>query len=197
MAYTASDTHRKGREHGKVTITNSLWPSHAFAEDQNVGPDEETELSGKIDLLTRIPLFAELDSANRRFLASASEILKFETGEILFRQGDVGKEAYVIVSGEAEIVTEGPEGDIVVATIGPNQFFGEIAILIDAPRTATVSALSDLTTLMISKEMFYSMVSEFPAVGIEIMRQLAQRLLRTTARLGQPSSDTETIRLSG
>lgn len=162
-----------------------------------MSPDQATELSGKIDLLTRIPLFAELDSTNRRFLASASEILKFKTGEILFRHGEVGNEAYVIVSGEAEVVTEGAGGEIVVATIGPNQFIGEIAILIDVPRTATVSALSDLTTLMITKEMFYSMVSEFPAVGIEIMRELAERLLRTTAQLGQSSSDIETIQLSG
>lgn len=162
-----------------------------------MSPDEETELSRKIDLLARIPLFSELDSASRRLLASASEILKFETGQILFRQGDVGKEAYVIVSGEAEVMTEGSEGEIVVAAIGPNQFIGEIAILIDVPRTATVSALSDLTTLMISKEMFYSMVSEFPAVGIEVMRELAERLLRTTAQLELSSSDAETIRLSG
>lgn len=152
--------------------------------------------ANKVDLIGKIPLFSEIGSSNRELVASSSKILKFETGEVLFRQGDVGKEAYIIISGEAEVTTEGPEGEISVATIGPSQFIGEIAILIDVPRTATVSALSDLTTLMISMDMFYHLVAEFPTIGIEVMRELAHRLYKTTTQLSQ-TSDRETIALSG
>jgi CRP/FNR family cyclic AMP-dependent transcriptional regulator len=109
--------------------------------------------------------------------------LTFGSGQALFCQGDVGNAAYIIMSGEAEVITEGPEGEITVATLGKNQFIGEISILIDVPRTATVTAMTELTVLVISKDMFYRMVTEFPTIGIEIMRELARRLFKTTVQL--------------
>lgn len=159
--------------------------------------DDELENLNKADLIANLPLFSGIDASYRKVLASSSEVLKFESGQTLFRQGDIGREAYIIISGEAEVTTEGSDGEILVATIGPNQFMGEIAVLIDVPRTATVSAASDLTTLMISTEIFYSMVTEFPAIGVEVMRELAQRLFETTGHLRQVSVDPETIEFSG
>lgn len=159
--------------------------------------DKQGRLLDKVDLIAKIPLFSEIGAENRELLASSSEILKFDSGRVLFRQGDVGEGAYIIISGEAEVTTEGPEGDIVVATIGPHQFIGEIAILIDVPRTATVTALTDLTVLMVSMEMFYRLVTGFPAIGIEVMRELARRLFKTTGQLRQVSTDSETIEFSG
>jgi CRP-like cAMP-binding protein len=70
-----------------------------------------------------------------------------------------------------------------VATVGKNDFVGEIAILCDVPRTATVRAKSALTTLRITKDLFLRMLMDFPAIGIEVMRVLAQRLEHTTERL--------------
>ncbi len=64
-----------------------------------------------------------------------------------------------------------------------NDIVGEIAILCDVPRTATVSATSDLITLKITKEIFFRMLTDFPEMGLEIMRVLAHRLERTTAQL--------------
>lgn len=159
--------------------------------------DDDLDLSGKVDLLRKMPLFSILDPPSLELLASSSDVLTFDTGQILFSQGDVGNEAHIIISGEAEVVTEGPEGDITVATIGQHQFIGEIAILIDVPRTATVTAMADLTTLVVSKDLFYSIITEFPTVGIEVMRELAHRLFRTTAQVRQASSDTRHIQFSG
>jgi len=65
---------------------------------------------------------------------------------------------------------KGPLEEIAVATVGQYQFIGEIAVLIDIPRTATVVALTHLATLVISKETFYRIVAEHPVVGIEFMR---------------------------
>lgn len=158
---------------------------------------EELDLSGKMKLLLEIPLLSRIGRSNIAHLASSSDILTFSSGQILFRQGEIGKEAYIIMNGQAEVVTEGPEGDISVATISQHQFIGEIALLIDVPRTATVVASGDLTTLMVSKEMFYHMLVEYPAVGIEVMRELADRLFKTTVRLRELSSDIDTVHLSG
>jgi CRP/FNR family cyclic AMP-dependent transcriptional regulator len=137
----------------------------------------------KIDLLKKIPLISKIGHSMLELLALDSKTLTFGSSQTLFCQGDVGNAAYIIISGEAEVITEGPEGEITVATLGKNQFIGEISILIDVPRTATVTAMTELTVLVISKDMFYRMVTEFPTIGIEIMRELAHRLFKTTVQL--------------
>ena len=74
-------------------------------------------------------------------------------------------------------------GPIKVASVGRNDIIGEIAILLDVPRTATVQATSDLQTLKITKDLFFRMVTDFPEMGVEIMRVLAHRLDATNAQL--------------
>jgi CRP/FNR family cyclic AMP-dependent transcriptional regulator len=152
--------------------------------------NKEADLLRKIDLLKKIPLVSKIGHSMLEPLAFDSETLTLGSGQVLFCQGDIGNAAYIIMSGEAEVITEGPEGEITVATLGKNQFIGEISILIDVPRTATVRAMTELTALVISKDMFYRMVNEFPEIGIEIMRELARRLEQTTVQLRQVRSDT-------
>lgn len=159
--------------------------------------DEEADLLRKIDLLTRIPLISNIGHSRLKMLASASETLTFSEGQALFTQGDIGHAAFIIVSGEAEVITEGTGGEITVATLGKNQFVGEIAILIDVPRTATARAMTELSVLVISKDMFYRMVTEFPEIGIEIMRELAYRLEQTTIQLRQVRNETNPILFAG
>lgn len=153
--------------------------------------NEEVDLLCRIDLLRKIPLISKLDPSKLELLAFNSETLTFASGDILFRQGDIGNSAYIVISGEAEIISEGPGGEITVATLGENQFIGEIAILIDVPRTATAKAMTELHALVISKDLFYRMVTEFPTIGIEIMRELANRLEQTTANLTQARNDAD------
>ena len=78
---------------------------------------------------------------------------------------------------------KGNGSDIKVAEVGRNAIIGEIAILIDVPRTATVVATKELVTLRITKELFFSLVQEFPEIAVEIMRVLAQRLEATNEQL--------------
>jgi CRP/FNR family cyclic AMP-dependent transcriptional regulator len=81
------------------------------------------------------------------------------------------------------VLVNTPSGEISVAKLGKNDLVGEMAILIDIPRTATVKALGNVATLAISKDLFFRMVTEFPQMGVEIMRELAHRLENTTAQL--------------
>ncbi|MGH7185654.1 MAG: cyclic nucleotide-binding domain-containing protein [Pseudomonadota bacterium] len=137
----------------------------------------------EVDLLRKIPLFAKVDTAKLKLLAFASERAVFAPDETLFNQGDPGDAAYIIIAGEAEVLIKGPLGPIAVATVGKNDFVGEIAILCEVPRTATIRAKTALTTLRITKDLFLRMLMDFPAIGIEVMRVLAQRLDHTTERL--------------
>lgn len=140
-------------------------------------------LTEEVDILRRIPLFAGIDPAKLKLLAFASERLDYNEGQNLFRQGEVGDAAYVIVNGIADIIVETDDGEIPVAEFKDNAFIGEIAILCDVPRTATVRAQSNLEVLKIKKEHFLGLIRDFPELGIEVMRELASRLSKTTADL--------------
>ena len=136
-----------------------------------------------VEVLRNIPLFAKVEPAKLKLLAVTSERLEYLSGDELFRQGDYGDAAYVILEGEADILVDTPEGAVKVATLGKNDIIGEIAILCDVPRTATVVAHSDLEILRLSKDGFFHLVTQFPQVGIEVMSVLASKLHRTTETL--------------
>ncbi len=140
-------------------------------------------LQQDVELLRNIPLFAKIDQSRLKLLAFTSQRLTYTQGENLFLQGDIGDSAYIIVEGTAEVVIDTPTGPMTVAKVGKNDFVGEIAILCDVPRTATVSATSELVTMRISKELFFQLVCQFPEMSVEIMRELANRLHKTTQAL--------------
>ena len=140
-------------------------------------------LSEEVELLRNIPLFANIEPSKLKLLAFTSERIAYSPGQILCKQGEIGDAAYIIIDGEAEILVDTPAGPMAVATVGRNDIVGEIAILCDVPRTATVKAKTKLETLVISKDLFFRLIMEFPQIGIEIMRELASRLEATTKNL--------------
>jgi CRP-like cAMP-binding protein len=140
-------------------------------------------LKDEVELLRRVPLFAQINPAKLKLLAFTSERMSFKPDQVMFQQGDPGDAAYVMISGEATVLAETPNGPVPVATIGQNAIIGEIAILCDVPRTATVKAATEVEALMIEKEHFLRLIREYPEMGIEVMRELASRLSQTTAEL--------------
>jgi CRP/FNR family transcriptional regulator, cyclic AMP receptor protein len=140
-------------------------------------------LKNEVDVLKRVPLFSGVDAAKLKLLAFTSKVVRFKANEVLFRQNDVGDSAYVILSGTARVFVEGADGEIELAQVGETDFVGEIAILCDVPRTASVAATSDLTALRVSKETLAEFLITFPTMGVAMMRELGFRLSRTTAEL--------------
>ncbi|MDA0656493.1 MAG: Crp/Fnr family transcriptional regulator [Proteobacteria bacterium] len=140
-------------------------------------------LNEEVELLRKIPLFANVESAKLKLLAFTSDRLIFQEGQALFRQGEVGDAAYLILSGVVRVSINGPNGELDLATAGAHEIIGEIAILCDVPRTANVTAQSEVITLRISKDLFFRLIEEFPQMAIEIMRELAHRLELSNARL--------------
>ena len=136
-----------------------------------------------MELLRKIPIFSKIEPSKLKLLAFTSERLTYAEGDVLFEQGDAGDAAYIIIGGKADVVVDTPGGPLIVATLDENEIVGEIAILCDVPRTATVKAKTEVTTLRITKDLFFSLVVEFPQIAVEIMRELAHRLEVTTARL--------------
>jgi CRP/FNR family transcriptional regulator, cyclic AMP receptor protein len=140
-------------------------------------------LTKDMEVLRNIPLFATLDPAKLKLLGFISERLEYMSGDELFHQGDYGDAAYIILDGEADVLVDTPTGAVKVATLGKNDIIGEIAVLCDVPRTATVVAHGNLEILRLSKNGFFRLVTQFPQVGIEVMSALAAKLHHTTQAL--------------
>ena len=140
-------------------------------------------LNEEVELLRNIPMFANIEPSKLKLLAFTSERMTFKDGDILFRQGEPGDSAYVIIGGEADVIVDTPKGPLTVAKLKRNDIVGEIAILCDVPRTATIKASSKLEAMVIAKDLFFRLVMEFPQMAVEIMRELARRLDATNRKL--------------
>jgi CRP-like cAMP-binding protein len=168
--------------------------------DQAAGPAErrdgrnEVSLKQEFELLRRVPFFADIEPAKLKLLAFMSERVGFDTGAIVVRQGDPADAAYLIIEGECEVLVETPTGPVMLATLRANEIFGEIAILCNVPRTATVRAKGRLVTMKIAREPFLRMVREFPGMAISIMQELAHRLEVTTNQLRGAMSEVRRLR---
>ena len=101
----------------------------------------------------------------------------------MFEQGADADAAYVVLDGTADVVVDTPTGPLTLTTMERNAIMGEIGILCDVPRTATIRASARLTTLRIGKAQFLDLLVKFPQISVEIMRLLASRLSHTSADL--------------
>jgi CRP-like cAMP-binding protein len=140
-------------------------------------------LQNEVDQLRRIPLFAQIDTAKLKLMAFTSERLTFAAGQALFREGDPGDGAYLILGGAVEVQLNAEGGPITVARLAENSFVGEMAILCDAPRSASVVAADAVEALKIKKDTFFQLLKDVPQMALEVMRELAQRLHHTNEEL--------------
>ena len=145
-------------------------------------------LDTEVQSLRQVPMFRDIDPSRLKLLAFTSERIRFSAGQKFFSQGDAADAAYVILDGKADIVLNNRDGEVKVAELGRNDLVGEMAILADTPRTATVVAAVPSSALRIDKRVFLELLTQFPQMSIAVMRELAHRLERTNAQLLARSS---------
>ena len=146
-------------------------------------------LNEEVELLKGVPILSKIEPAKLKLLAFTSERVNYGEGQEVCHQGDPGDAMYVILGGVADVLIDTPSGQLRVAQLTKNGFFGETAILRDAPRNATIKANESLLTLRINKDMFYRLISEFPTMAIEIMRELALRVDDTNQKLREATAN--------
>jgi CRP-like cAMP-binding protein len=127
----------------------------------------------KVEALKRAPLFDGLSRKELTQIARASEDLEIPAGTKLCREGDIGHEFFVIVSGEVEVTRNGKP----VALRGGGEFFGEIALLEDVPRVATVTAKTPLRVFVLTDSQFRDLLADNPGVERKVLRALARRVV--------------------
>jgi len=127
----------------------------------------------KVEALRRAPLFEDLSKKELNELARVSEDIEVDPGKVLCREGEVGQEFFVIVEGQAEVITKGKR----VMTCSGGDFVGEIALLEDIPRTATVKAKTPVRLFVLTRRDFRHLVDQNPKVERKVMRALARRVV--------------------
>ncbi|HEY0275145.1 MAG TPA: cyclic nucleotide-binding domain-containing protein, partial [Paenirhodobacter sp.] len=148
------------------------------------------DLNDEARLLRSVPLFQRIDSSKLRLLAFSSERYSYAPGEIICRQGDDGDSAFVILIGNAEVMVSLPEasgGEMLhkVADLGPNAIVGEMSVLCNRPRSATVRAVTPMEALRIERGVLLNLLQTDPIVMNEVLHVLAERLAVTTEELGR------------
>ena len=126
----------------------------------------------KVDALKKAPLFDGLSRKELEELARLADDLEVPTGKVLTRQGDTGREFFVLMEGQVEVVRDGE----VLGTSSAGDFIGEISILEDMPRTATVTAKTPVRLFVLTAQSFRSFVEQQPDVENKVLRTLARRL---------------------
>jgi CRP-like cAMP-binding protein len=134
--------------------------------------------------LARCPLFAGLGEADLVGLAREMRTRRFRRGEVLFHQGDPGEALFVVTSGTVKISLPSEEGDeAIIATVNPGEFFGELALLDGAPRSATATALEPTETLALARPRFRELIAAEPALRDALLAALAEELRRLTTHV--------------
>ena len=137
------------------------------------------DLAEETDLLRKIPMFAKMETSKLKLLAFASEMVFFEDGDIVFNSGDSADYAYVIMEGAVDVVTETDKGPVVSVTLSQNQLVGELGVLNNTPRIATLVANGNLRAMKITAEMFFRILRENSEVALDVIRMLSDKLTRT------------------
>jgi ABC-type sulfate/molybdate transport systems ATPase subunit len=167
---------------GPGEVASGLQAANPASTTHTVGLDEMA------NMLMDIPIFAGIDRSKLKLLAFTSERVHFEPNQEVFHQGDPGDRAYVVIEGEVDVILESAAGQTIVATLGRNQLFGEMALLSKTPRTTTLRAKTPLLLLSINQDVFMRMVEENSDIAIAMMRVLAERLASTLRDYGKVMS---------
>ena len=131
----------------------------------------------KIEALKRAPLFAELSRKELIELAKDTESLDLGAGDVLCTEGTRGQEFFVIIEGDAQARRHNEP----IATFGSGEFFGEIALIADVERTATVTATTPLRCFVMTRQSFLRLLDGNPKVERKVLRALAKRLAALTS----------------
>src|SRR5919204_5514082 len=127
---------------------------------------------GKVELIRKVPLFSKLSKQGLDDVSHIADELDLPKGKVMASEGDRGSEFFVLLEGEADVT----KGDRSINTMKEGDFFGEIALVTKMPRTASVTATTDVRVLVINERDFSALLKRSPEVGRGVAEVLAERI---------------------
>lgn len=150
-----------------------------------------------IALLQRVPVFAALRDGELRHLAEVAVPRRFETGEVVFREGDESNTCYIVRSGRARATREHNGRSITLANFGPGDIFGELALFDNERRSATIEAVETTEAIAILGGDMRRLLRQHPDISVKLLSALGRRLRETNERLARQSFQTVQSRVAG
>jgi CRP-like cAMP-binding protein len=137
------------------------------------------------EVLARAPIFSRLDAPYLDQLARLARDREFGSGDVILKEGEPGIALFVVQSGKVQVVRHAGKADEqVLGEHGPGGFFGEMTLIDEYPRSASVRALEPTTCLALTKVDFITAVRENPDIAIRMLREMSQRLREANQRAG-------------
>ena len=136
----------------------------------------------RVLFLKSVPLFRTIAGEELAHVAQIAEEAYFAPGETFIRQSEVGDCLYVLIDGAVDVVVD---ERVHVARVGPKAILGEMAVLTDAPRTASCTAVEDTIALRIDRDDFWELMGQHPAVALGVIKEMSERLEELHRRLDE------------
>jgi CRP/FNR family transcriptional regulator len=156
-----------------------------------------TKAADIVELLGRVPVFSTLEGEDLQRIAQLAVPRTFESGQVVFREGDASDTCYIVRSGRARAVREHPDGrTITLATFGPGDIFGELAMFEDERRSATVEAVQSTGVVAVLGPDMRRLMVEHPGISARLVVALGRRLRETNERLAKQSFQTVQSRVA-
>jgi CRP-like cAMP-binding protein len=131
-----------------------------------------------------VPLFSDLTNHELGHLAVSGSRRKFPAKNVVFQEGEPGEVLLIILSGKVKVLLSGKNGqEFILALLGPGNFFGEMAILESAPRSASVITVEPCEFLLLSQKDVTALLKKHPTIALKILKNLSQRLRKTNEHI--------------
>jgi len=159
-------------------------PKPAYNLWQSADLLAENRVASRQEFLKNIPLFADLGPAELEALAQDFVRRQFKQGETIFYQGDPGQSLFLIETGQVRIFVEGEVGQATsVIMYGPGEIFGELAVIDELPRSATVAAMRDTVVYQLTQERFRDNLRRSPQLALNFLKALSVRIRYNTSHV--------------
>jgi diguanylate cyclase (GGDEF)-like protein len=149
------------------------------------------------ELLARVPLFEELGAEDLDWIARATHARAFSEGDHLFEIGEPGRSLFILTAGTVQVLHPNQPDGFHLARMGPGEFLGEMALLDDSPRSATVKAICDVETLVLDKADFHRLVLERPDVAFKLLEVMSRRIRNADEQISRLGRETVRDPLTG
>ena len=141
------------------------------------------DINEEANQLSRVPLFAKLDTAKLKLIAFTSEQLVLQDQDYLFHRNEPSDSVYLILDGFLEVMHEREDGDAdAILQLGQNSLIGEMGVISNAPRSAAIRSAGDSKVLKIEADTFMNLLSENPSMSLHVMRELTDKLSKSLVR---------------
>jgi CRP/FNR family cyclic AMP-dependent transcriptional regulator len=138
-----------------------------------------------IPILQRVPLFSQLSAVELQRVVDVARERAYPRNSVILFEDDPGDALFVVATGQVKVVLIGEDGrEVILSVMGPGEFFGEMSLLDDEPRSAHVIAMEDSSLAVLRREDFEGLLTQTPQIALALLRELSRRLRRADEKVG-------------